>query len=70
LTIDEKIEFKNIRFRTVWDITCTWAIESEANTIDKIIDEIKCSNISERWTRADDMASKCAMEDRKKKWYF
>ncbi len=67
---DEKIITKNIRFRTIWDATCTWAIESEASNIEQIIQEISILNTTERWTRADDKRSDCAMEDRKKKWYF
>ena len=62
---------KNIRYRTVGDMTCTAAIESEAKTIDQVIIEIENSTISERGeTRIDDQFSDAAMEDRKLKGYF
>lgn len=62
---------KHVRYRTVGDMTCTAAVESEAYTIEDIIDEIKNTNISERGaTRMDDRLSEAAMEDRKKAGYF
>lgn len=48
-------------------MTCTAAVESEAYTIDDIIEELKNTKISERGaTRMDDKVSEAAMEDRKK----
>ena len=61
---------KNVRFRTVGDMTCTAAVESYAFEIDDIIDEISSSRISERGARMDDKVSEAAMEDRKKGGYF
>ncbi len=62
---------KKVRYRTVGDMTCTAAIESEAYYIDDIIQEIKDAKISERGaTRMDDKISEAAMEDRKKGGYF
>jgi sulfate adenylyltransferase subunit 2 len=62
---------KNVRYRTVGDMTCTAAIESEAYTVDDIIAELKEAKISERGaTRMDDRISEAAMEDRKKGGYF
>lgn len=62
---------KNVRYRTVGDMTCTAAVESEAYTVDDIIAELKRTNISERGaTRMDDRISEAAMEDRKKGGYF
>lgn len=62
---------KQVRYRTVGDMTCTAAIESEAYHIDDIINEIKEAKISERGaTRMDDRISEAAMEDRKKGGYF
>jgi sulfate adenylyltransferase subunit 2 len=62
---------KKVRYRTVGDMTCTAAIESEAYYIDDIIQEIKEAKISERGaTRMDDKISEAAMEDRKKDGYF
>ena len=72
LNMDEKdiIEHKNVRFRTVGDMTCTAAVESDAFLIDDIIEEIRASKISERGARMDDKVSEAAMEDRKKGGYF
>ena len=65
------IEKKKVRYRTVGDMTCTAAIESEAANIEQVIDEIASSNISERGeTRIDDQFSDAAMEDRKLQGYF
>lgn len=62
---------KNVRYRTVGDMTCTAAIESEAYTVDDIIKELLETKISERGaTRMDDRISEAAMEDRKKGGYF
>jgi sulfate adenylyltransferase subunit 2 len=72
LNMDDEdiIEKKNVRFRTVGDMTCTAAVESYAFEIDDIIDEIASSKISERGARMDDKVSEAAMEDRKKGGYF
>ncbi|QXV64217.1 sulfate adenylyltransferase subunit CysD [Mucilaginibacter achroorhodeus] len=67
---DDVIERKNVRFRTVGDMTCTAAVESYAFEIDDIINEIADSKISERGARMDDKVSEAAMEDRKKGGYF
>ncbi|QHS57366.1 sulfate adenylyltransferase subunit CysD [Mucilaginibacter sp. 14171R-50] len=67
---DDVIERRNVRFRTVGDMTCTAAVESYAFEIDDIIDEIASSKISERGARMDDKVSEAAMEDRKKGGYF
>jgi len=67
---DDVVERKNVRFRTVGDMSCTAAVESYATLIDDIIDEIGSSRISERGARMDDKVSEAAMEDRKKGGYF
>jgi sulfate adenylyltransferase subunit 2 len=62
---------KRVRFRTVGDASCTGAVESEADTIEKVIAEISATRITERGaTRADDRISEAGMEDRKKEGYF
>jgi sulfate adenylyltransferase subunit 2 len=62
---------KNVRYRTVGDMTCTAAVESDATRIDDIINEIIATKTSERGeTRIDDKVSEAAMEDRKKGGYF
>src|SRR5438270_10846760 len=68
---EDIITRKNVRFRTVGDMTCTAAVESSASKIDDIIDEITATRTSERGeTRIDDKVSEAAMEDRKKNGYF
>lgn len=67
----DQIVRKRVRYRTVGDMTCTAAVESEAHSVDDIINEIKEAKISERGaTRMDDRISEAAMEDRKKSGYF
>ena len=67
----DNISTKKVRYRTVGDMTCTAAVESEAYSIDDIINEITISRTSERGeTRIDDKVSEAAMEERKKNGYF
>ena len=66
----ETIEKKKIRFRTLGDITITGGIESDADTLEKIADEVSTMRKTERGDRSDDKRSETAMEDRKKQGYF
>lgn len=66
----EKVEMKQIRFRTMGDATITGAVESDAVTMDQIIEEVAAARQTERGNRADDKRSESAMEDRKKAGYF
>ena len=66
----EVVERKVIRFRTMGDATITGAIESTADTMEKIIEEVAAARQTERGNRADDKRSETAMEDRKKEGYF
>jgi sulfate adenylyltransferase subunit 2 len=66
----EEPEIMRIRFRTLGDLTITGAVESEADTIEKIIEEVGATRITERGGRMDDRRSSSAMEDRKKDGYF
>lgn len=59
-----------VRFRTCGDMPITGAVESNADTVEKIIEEVAGSRTTERGTRADDKRSDTAMEDRKKGGYF
>ena len=73
ITIEENdvVVKKNVRYRTVGDMTCTAAVESYASTLDEVVNEIKATRISERGeTRIDDKVTEAAMEDRKKGGYF
>ena len=67
---DEEVVTKVVRFRTIGDATCTGATISNADSLEKIIEEVTSSRITERGGRADDKRSEAAMEDRKKEGYF
>ncbi|WP_237276367.1 sulfate adenylyltransferase subunit CysD [Tenacibaculum ovolyticum] len=66
----EEIFKKRIRFRTLGDITITGGIESDADTLEKIVNEVSAMKETERGNRSDDKRSDTAMEDRKKQGYF
>ena len=72
LVMDESDEIltKKIRFRTLGDITITGGIESEADTLEKIVNEVSAMRQTERGNRSDDKRSETAMEDRKRQGYF
>lgn len=67
---EEEVVEKEVRCRTIGDITCTGLTLSHAHSIEDIIDEIASSRVTERGGRADDKRSETAMEDRKKAGYF
>ncbi|GAA0871238.1 sulfate adenylyltransferase subunit CysD [Gangjinia marincola] len=66
----EEIVTKKIRFRTLGDITITGGMESDADTLEKIANEVSTMRKTERGNRTDDKRSESAMEDRKKQGYF
>jgi sulfate adenylyltransferase subunit 2 len=60
-----------VRYRTVGDASCTAAVRSVADTVEKVIEEVAATRITERGaTRGDDRVSEAAMEDRKREGYF
>ena len=63
----EQIKPMQVRFRTIGDATCTGATISDADSLEKIIEEVAASRVTERGGRADDKRSEAAMEDRKKR---
>jgi sulfate adenylyltransferase subunit 2 len=68
---DEVPYTANVRYRTVGDMSCTGAVQSDAATLDDVVTEIAATRITERGeTRADDRVSEAAMEDRKREGYF
>lgn len=67
---DEVVEERLVRFRTVGDMSCTAAVLSNASTLEKVVEEIRASTISERGARIDDKRSEAAMEKRKQQGYF
>ncbi|MBL8490563.1 MAG: sulfate adenylyltransferase subunit CysD [Rhodocyclaceae bacterium] len=67
----DAVEELQVRFRTVGDITCTAPVESDADTVAKIIVETAETTVTERGaTRLDDQTSEASMEQRKKEGYF
>lgn len=68
---DERVELRTVRYRTVGDMSCTGAVESDAIDVSAVVREVAKSTLTERGaTRADDRISEAAMEDRKKDGYF
>jgi sulfate adenylyltransferase subunit 2 len=68
---DEVVSKQRVRYRTVGDASCTAAISSDADTVEKVIEEVAATRITERGaTRGDDKVSEAAMEDRKREGYF
>ena len=64
-------ERQMVRYRTIGDANLTAAVESEADTVEKIVDEVAAARITERGaTRGDDRTSETSMEDRKREGYF
>uniref|UniRef100_UPI0035E44CB9 sulfate adenylyltransferase subunit CysD n=1 Tax=Paenibacillus alginolyticus TaxID=59839 RepID=UPI0035E44CB9 len=66
----EKIEMKKMRFRTLGCYPLTGGAESEADTIDAIIEETLGAVSSERTTRVIDQEAAGSMERRKREGYF
>jgi len=67
---EETVFEKEVRFRTVGDMTCTAAVASSASSLEAVIAEIDAAEISERGARIDDKRSEAAMEERKEAGYF
>ena len=67
---DERPELRMVRFRTLGCYPLTGAVESEATTLDAIIDEMETSRSSERQGRAIDHEGAGAMERKKREGYF
>jgi sulfate adenylyltransferase subunit 2 len=70
LEASETVVTKKIRFRTLGDITITGGIESDADSLEKIVQEVAAMKQTERGNRSDDKRSETAMEDRKRQGYF
>jgi sulfate adenylyltransferase subunit 2 len=68
---NETVVTTQVRYRTVGDMSCTGAVESDAVTVEEVVIEVAATRLTERGaTRADDRISEAAMEDRKKEGYF
>ena len=70
LRTEERLTVRRVRFRTIGDATCTGAFESEADSVEAIIQETAAARVTERGGRSDDKRSEAAMEDRKRQGYF
>jgi sulfate adenylyltransferase subunit 2 len=71
LRAGEAASRRRVRYRTIGDANLTAAVESEADTVEKIVVEVAAARITERGaTRGDDQFSDTAMEDRKREGYF
>lgn len=66
----EKAEMKMVRFRTLGCYPLTGAVESEADTIEKIVEEMMITTKSERTTRVIDFDQEASMEQKKREGYF
>jgi sulfate adenylyltransferase subunit 2 len=67
----EELFTAKVRYRTVGDASLTAAVLSDADTVEKVIEEVASTRVTERGaTRGDDKFSEAAMEDRKREGYF
>ena len=67
---DEKVEEKMVRFRTLGCYPLTGAVESDAQTLPQIIQEMLLTKTSERQGRVIDHDSAGSMEKKKQEGYF
>lgn len=66
----DKAVMKKVRFRTLGCYPLTGAIDSEADTIEKIVEEMMVTTKSERTTRVIDFDQEASMEQKKREGYF
>ena len=66
----EKAKMKKVRFRTLGCYPLTGAVESEADTVEKIVEEMMTVTQSERTTRVIDFDQDASMEQKKREGYF
>jgi sulfate adenylyltransferase subunit 2 len=66
----EQPEMKRVRFRTLGCYPLTGAVESEADTLEKIVQEMLLTTSSERQGRVIDHDGAASMEEKKKDGYF
>lgn len=72
ITLDDSEHYaeRTVRFRTIGDMTCTGAVESDATTLEGVIEEVATARETERGGRTDDKRAEAAMEERKRQGYF
>ncbi|MCF8360029.1 MAG: sulfate adenylyltransferase subunit CysD [Prolixibacteraceae bacterium] len=66
----DKAEMKMVRFRTLGCYPLTGAVESNATTIEEIVEEMMTVTVSERTTRVIDFDQEASMEQKKREGYF
>jgi sulfate adenylyltransferase subunit 2 len=66
----ERVETRSVRFRTLGCYPLTGAVESEANTVSAIVDELSRAKFSERAGRLIDQDAGASMERKKREGYF
>jgi sulfate adenylyltransferase subunit 2 len=70
IELSKKAEMRKVRFRTLGCYPLTGAIESEADTLENIVEEMMVTNQSERTTRVIDFDQEASMEQKKREGYF
>ncbi|WP_339739959.1 sulfate adenylyltransferase subunit CysD [uncultured Sunxiuqinia sp.] len=68
--VAEKAKMRKVRFRTLGCYPLTGAIDSEADNIEKIVEEMMTVTVSERTTRVIDFDQEGSMEQKKREGYF
>ncbi|HKK67742.1 MAG TPA: sulfate adenylyltransferase subunit CysD, partial [Bacteroidales bacterium] len=63
-------KMRKVRFRTLGCYPLTGAVESEADTVEKIVEEMMTTTQSERTTRVIDFDQDASMEQKKREGYF
>ena len=66
----DQIKMRMVRFRTLGCWPLTGAVDSEADTIEKIVEEMMTTTKSERTTRVIDFDQDASMEQKKREGYF
>jgi sulfate adenylyltransferase subunit 2 len=66
----ERVEMRVVRFRTLGCYPLTGAIESEAETLEDIVAEMRTARVSERQGRLIDSDEASSMEKKKREGYF
>jgi sulfate adenylyltransferase subunit 2 len=66
----EKPQMKKVRFRTLGCYPLSGAVESDADTVPKVIQEMLLNRYSERQGRLIDFDEEASMEAKKREGYF
>jgi sulfate adenylyltransferase subunit 2 len=70
LEAGEQPDFRRVRFRTLGCYPLTGAIESDADTVEAIVQEMQTTRVSERQGRLIDSDESASMEKKKREGYF